>query len=143
MRNLEYQASCRITASPAWLLNTGNYVRPAHSHREHIFNRWGPPKLSNSTLVTNPFLHHHSYAPHHLFSIHRLHLRRSTSLRMLWIDAHSIDQPCLTERSTAVANVLWIYRTAVKVVAWLSPPSDVRDFGLGHVEYSPACTNGG
>jgi hypothetical protein len=122
MRNLEYQASCRIPAPPARLLNTGNYVRPAHSHREHIFNHWRPPKLSHSTLVTNPFLHHHSNAPHHSFSVHRLHLRRSTSLHTLWIDALSIDQPRITERSTAVANVLWIYRTAVKVVAWLSPP---------------------
>ncbi|KAI4137257.1 MAG: hypothetical protein LQ341_005222, partial [Variospora aurantia] len=50
-----------------------------------------------------------------------LHLRDTSSLRTLWIDAICINQDDKEERSRQVARMGDIYKSAAKVIIWLGP----------------------
>ncbi|KAL6918313.1 hypothetical protein FSST1_009808 [Fusarium sambucinum] len=47
-------------------------------------------------------------------------LRHPSDKRILWCDSVCINQKDLSERSTQVDNMHWIYRTARSVIIWLS-----------------------
>jgi hypothetical protein len=58
------------------------------------------------------------------------HLRRPDAHRVLWIDAISINQEDIPERSAEVSRMGSIFSKARQVIVWLGPKSDTSDLAL-------------
>jgi hypothetical protein len=58
------------------------------------------------------------------------HIRYEDRPRTLWIDAISVDQSNLTERSSQVQRMADIFKLAERVLVWLGPERDNSSFAL-------------
>jgi hypothetical protein len=61
------------------------------------------------------------------------HLRLESSLRVLWVDAISINQRDVEERNQQVQAMTMIYKTAQRVIVWLGESRDGSDRAFDHL----------
>lgn len=55
------------------------------------------------------------------------HLRHASQERTVWVDAISINQTDITERSAHVAIMKNMYRTTTRLTVWLGPATESSD----------------
>ncbi|KAH9209828.1 heterokaryon incompatibility protein-domain-containing protein, partial [Leptodontidium sp. 2 PMI_412] len=94
---------------------------------EALSYAWGDPARSEKIIVRSRSPGSvHSFATlsiSHNLSIALRHLRLSKDVRTLWIDAISINQDDIEERSEEVAKMGPLYSNARRVVVWLGGSS--------------------
>jgi hypothetical protein len=88
--------------------------------RETVPTRSGAPsKIRETTQKAMITLNGSPFPIHHNLYLAMLHLRSSTHVLPLWVDAICINQVDMSERNAQVAMMSFIYTRAQKVVAWL------------------------
>jgi hypothetical protein len=63
------------------------------------------------------------------------HLRYTSELRILWVDAICINQNDNTEKAAQVVRMSDIYSLAARVVVWLGPAEDDSDLAISTLAY--------
>ncbi|CZR68473.1 uncharacterized protein PAC_18372 [Phialocephala subalpina] len=113
---------------------------PSNPAYEALSYSWGRSNRTHVVRVQKEMgLHHFKRKKHENTStlgiaenlfIALQHLRHSSESRILWIDAISINQDDMDERSTEVLEMGSIYKNARQVLVWLGPSSRNSDLAL-------------
>ncbi|KAK8057796.1 heterokaryon incompatibility protein-domain-containing protein [Apiospora saccharicola] len=123
--NWESPISCRLVHSFLDRDPTNDYVALSYA--------WGSPRVTRPVLVDGTELQ----VTVNLESALR-HLRREWEPLTLWIDAISINQQDLDERSEQVSLMRSIYQHASRVIVWLGDGVRHRIVGLSRHSKPPA-----